>query len=149
MIDTVNKYATFFRKQALNWCGTDTQVAMIILAQANTKGSEYARGHNGTYLIDHFAEGNELQRASAVVITIYHNIYVAQLGLIKFRDGESNGEIFEIETNDLNYYTFGDTVTVDDVNEYRIPRIEDVLGEYYEDKDEKNFDIPKELDYGV
>ena len=78
MIDTVNKYATFFRKQALNWCGTDTQVAMIILAQANTKGSEYARGHNGTYLIDHFAEGKLKQMCIGVYKEIFSFVSLMQ-----------------------------------------------------------------------
>ena len=36
--DTVNKYTTFFRQQAINWCKTKEQVAMIVIAQSNREG---------------------------------------------------------------------------------------------------------------
>lgn len=38
VIDTTNKYTSFFRQQSVNWCKTKEPVAMIIVAQSNREG---------------------------------------------------------------------------------------------------------------
>lgn len=127
VIDTTNKYATFFREQALDWCGTKKKVAMIVLSQSNTAGGEYASNHEGQYLISHFAEGNELPRSSALIFTINYNKINTQIYLMKNRDGESNDNLIKADT-ELEYYTFGDTTVLEDNKRSVIPRFETLFG---------------------
>lgn len=129
--DAVNKYTTFFRQQAVNWCKTKQPVAMIVLAQSNREGGEYARKHDGNYLLGHFAEGNELERASSLVLTTYSDdalktLYTAKVGLIKNRDGAPIEYAFETII-EPEYYTFGNTLVNDNLNtDFTPPSLEDV-----------------------
>ena len=117
--DTYNKYASFFREQAFDWCRTKEQVAMIVIAQANRKGKKYAGEHHGNYLTEHFAEGSELERSSSVVLTVYSDdnlkiLYEAKVGLIKNRDGAPIESAFETPI-EPEYYTFGNVIVNQDI----------------------------------
>lgn len=141
--DTVNKYATFFRRQARNWCNTKEQVAMIVVSQASRECEKYwakAKKDNniyrGDYLLSHFAEGNELERASAIVLTVYSDNWLkieetAKVGLIKNRDGEplDGGLFVAIEPR---YYMFGDKILeAAREAEKKIPTLDEAMrGEY-------------------
>ena len=111
------------------------------------KVGEYARKHNGNYLLGHFAEGNELERASSVVLTVYSDdalkiLYQAKVGLIKNRDGTPIEFAFETVI-EPEYYTFGNKlVNIDLGDEYNGPTLEEVLGGYAHPP-------AVELDYGV
>ena len=83
------------------------------------KVGEYARKHHGNYLLSHFAEGNELERASSVVLTVYSDdnlkiLYEAKVGLIKNRDGTPIESAFETPI-EPEYYTFGNTLVNTDI----------------------------------
>lgn len=138
--DAVNKYTTFFRQQAVNWCKTKQPVAMIVLAQSNREGGEYARKHGGNYLLGHFAEGNELERASSLVLTTYSDdglkaLSTAKVGLIKNRDGAPIEFAFETVI-EPEYYTFGNTIVNTDINTTEINSdfsaipLDEILKEY-------------------
>lgn len=147
-INTINKYTTFFREQASNWCGTKNQVAVILISQASrecekcwektaSSRSEYNRLPRGNYLLSHFAEGNELERASSVVLTTYVDEELkvsntAKVGLIKNRDGDTIEYAFETPQG-ADYYKFGNKVSeVNSNDSYSIPTMKDALGKYYE-----------------
>lgn len=134
VLDTINKYATFFREQALDWCGTGKEVAMIVLSQSNKAGGDYASSNLGKYLLGHFAEGNELQRSSSLIFTTYYDGLKERIYLIKSRDCETAEDVIVADT-DLEYYTFGDTTVLECEKRVVIPRFE-TLG-------------LEELDYGV
>lgn len=131
--DSVNKYTTFFRRQAFNWCKTGESVAMILVAQASRRGGEYARKYNGSYLLGHFAEGNELERASSVVLTTYSDdglkiLYQAKVGLIKNRDGSPLEFAFETPI-EPEYYTFGNTLVNAEIeNDWHMYTYDDIMG---------------------
>lgn len=159
VIDTINKYSDFFRQQSLNWCDTGKPVAMIVLAQANRECQKYwEKGkraddknknvkeiHEGDYLLSHFAEGNELERASSSVLTIYMNdslkaLKEVRIGLIKNRDGETvNGFFKKVE---LEYYTIGDRLfNIEEEKIKNIPGYKDVLDNQIKDGNEFDFAV--------
>lgn len=161
--DAVNKYTTFFRKQAINWCNTKEQVAMIVISQANRECEKYwakskknnkdnidYKIYRGDYLLNHFAEGNELERASAIVLTVYSDnwlkiINTAKVGLIKNRDGEplDGGMFVRIEPK---YYMFGDKILeAAREAEKKIPTLSEAMGEEYGFPPKKDC---KPLDWG-
>lgn len=147
--DTINGYATFFREQAIDWCKTKEQVAMIVLSQANTSGGKYAYENYGKYILSqHFAEGSELERGSAIVLTVYSddNLKIdnsVMLGLIKNRDGITIEGAFEAKV-EPEYYTFGDRILeAAREAEENIPTLKVAMGKYYQSKSDP---VPFDLD---
>lgn len=118
--NAVNVYSNFFREQALNWCGTGSPVAMLVVSQANNDGQKYweklEKSANdseiceGDYLLSHFAGGMDLARASSVVLTIYFNDTKpsqARVSVLKNRDGQTMKHGIAIDVQP-EYYTIGD-----------------------------------------
>lgn len=141
--DATNKYTLFFREQAANWCGTKNQVAMLIISQASrecekcwekteSSRSKYEKLPRGNYLLSHFAEGNELERSSSVVLTVYVDeglkvCHTAQVGLIKNRDGNTIEYAFETP-QEADYYKFGNKVSeINSNNTSSIPKLKEVI----------------------
>lgn len=117
--NAVNVYSNFFREQALNWCGTGSPVAMLVVSQANNDGQKYweklEKSANdseiceGDYLLSHFAGGMDLARASSVVLTIYFNDTKpsqARVSVLKNRDGQTMKHGIDINVQP-EYYTIG------------------------------------------
>lgn len=114
------------------------------------KDGEYARKKNGNYLLGHFAEGNELERASSVVLTVYSNdelkiLRQVNVGLIKNRDGTPLQYAFQVAI-EPEYYTFGNKILIAAREaEDNIPTLEEALGEYQPPTQAE----PVEIDWGL
>lgn len=112
--EVINEYISWFRQNAINWLKTGRQVAFICLSQANRSGYEYARENNGKYGATAMAEANELERASTLILTIYAESEMKDLGLakvqiLKYRDSKNEDDPTEVSI-DLPYYLFGDNI---------------------------------------
>lgn len=110
--EILNEKVSWFRQNAINWLKTGRPVAFVILSQANRVGYEHAKDNNGKYDETAMAEANELERASALVLTIYSetemkDLGVAKVQILKYRDNRNEDEPTEVNI-DLKYYLFGD-----------------------------------------
>ena len=96
----------------MNWLKTGRQVAFVILSQANRGGYDEARNNNGKYSLLAMAEANELERASTLILSVYGEKDMLELGItkvqiLKYRDSRSDDDPTEVNV-DLQYYLFGD-----------------------------------------
>lgn len=112
--EVINEYVSYFRQQAMNWLKTGRQVAFVILSQTNRAGYEYAKENNGKYGATAMAEANELERASTLIITVYAETEMKDLGMVKvqilkYRDNRNEDDPTEVNV-DLKYYLFGDAI---------------------------------------
>ena len=110
--DVINEFVSYFRQSALNWLKTGRQVAFVILSQANRGGYDEARNNNGKYSLLAMAEANELERASTLILSVYGEKDMLELGItkvqiLKYRDSRSDDDPTEVNV-DLQYYLFGD-----------------------------------------
>lgn len=110
--DVINEHISWFRQMAMDWLKTKRQVAFVCLSQTNRAGYEYARDNNGKYGATAMAEANELERASALILTVYAESEMKDLGMakvqvLKYRDSRNEDEPTEVNI-DLQYYLFGD-----------------------------------------
>ena len=110
--DVINEFVSWFRQNAMNWLKTGRQVAFLVLSQANRAGYEEARNNNGKYGATAMAEANELERASALILTVYaesemKDLGVAKVQILKYRDSRNEDDPTEVNI-DLQYYLFGD-----------------------------------------
>ena len=93
----VNHWMSFFRKNSMNFVGRKKPVCFLVAAQSSRNGYEYARKHGGVYTLDGIAEGNEIERASTTVISIYTDAELkkskcALMQVLKGRDCEEMTE---------------------------------------------------------
>lgn len=112
--EVINEYVSYFRQQAMNWLKTGRQVAFVVLSQTNRAGYEYAKENNGKYGATAMAEANELERASTLIITVYAETEMKDLGMVKvqilkYRDNRNEDDPTEVNV-DLKYYLFGDAI---------------------------------------
>ena len=114
--EVINEYVSWFRQNAMNWLRTDRQVAFLLLSQANRTGYSYAKDRNGKYDLTSMAEANELERASTLILSIFaepemKDMGVAKVQILKYRDSRDENEPTEVNV-DLPYYVFGDLESV-------------------------------------
>lgn len=112
--DVINEFVSWFRQMAMDWLKTGRQVAFIVLSQTNRAGYEYARDNNGKYGATAMAEANELERASTLILTVYAETEMKDLGMakvqiLKYRDNKNEDDPTEVNI-DLKYYLFGDSI---------------------------------------
>lgn len=96
----------------MNWLKTGRQVSFITLSQINRAGYEKAKDDNGKYGATAMAEANELERASTLVLTVFAETEMKDLGIakvqvLKYRDNRNEDDPTEVSI-DLHYYMFGD-----------------------------------------
>lgn len=132
----VNHWMSFFRKNSINFVGRQKPVCFLIAAQSSRSGYEYAVNHGGVYTLYGIAEGNEIERASTNVISIYadadlKNNMQALMQVLKGRDCEEMEEPITVKVNAKNYY-IGDNL-VDSNYEESMDFIGDGLNELPED----------------
>ena len=110
--EIINEYVSWFRQMAMNWLRLDRQVAFVLLSQANRTGYSIAKENNGKYDLTSMAEANELERASTLILSIFAEPEMKDMGItkvqiLKYRDSKDENEPTEVGV-DLPYYVFGD-----------------------------------------
>ena len=85
----VNRYAAYFRQKAAK-----DGYAVTVVSQTSRNGYDYACKHGGQYQLTGLAEGNELERGSTFVLTVFLNDSLKasgqlQLQILKNRYGET------------------------------------------------------------
>jgi len=103
----VNYFASYFRQKAAK-----DNYAVTMVSQTSRNGYDYAVKHGGQYLLTGLAEGNELERGSTFVISVYLSDSLkasgqAQIQILKNRYGET---MLEPQTTQIRpeYYLVGD-----------------------------------------
>lgn len=114
---TINKFVSFFRRQALSFLNEKREISIILLSQVNREGIKYAAKHDGEYLMQHVAESSEIERASAYIISVYTDAMVQitkqlKIGVLKLRNGTLPTSTFTAFA-DGSTYVFGDTLEND------------------------------------
>ena len=109
----LNSYVSFFRRQALSFLGTGKEIIVILLSQVNREGIAYAKKHHGQYLMQHIAEGSEIERSSSYIITVYTDgmaqiTKLLTLSALKLRGSQLPLDVINIFANG-EYYQVGDT----------------------------------------
>lgn len=111
----INLYVSFFRQQAINFLHSKRSCTILMLSQINRDGYTYASKHEGRYSLTSLAEANELERASAMVISLYSDESLkaskqVSIQLLKSRNGETIVDPV-LTFMDPVYYVFGSEVT--------------------------------------
>ena len=111
----INLYVSFFRQQAINFLHTKRPCTVLMLSQINRDGFNYASKHGGKYTLTNLAEANELERASAIVMTLFTDESLKAskqvlVQMLKSRNGETIVEPV-ISFMDPAYYVFGSEVS--------------------------------------
>ena len=138
--EAINEYVSYFRQQAMNWLKTGRQVAFVILSQTNRAGYEYARENNGKYGATAMAEANELERAATLIITVFAETEMKDLGMakvqiLKYRDNRNEDDPTEVNV-DLKYYLFGDAIDgTSEISASVSEDTEDILNQIDENSD--------------
>ena len=112
----INDYVSFFRRLTLSFRkyddGSVSQLATIILAQANRAGFDAATKKKGNYSLTAIAEANEIERASYRIFSIWTNDELkfakeCMVCILKNRGGQTVQDAFSV-TFDGERYLFGD-----------------------------------------
>lgn len=112
----INDYVSFFRRLTLSFRryddGTYSQLATIILAQANRKGFDEATKKKGNYSLTAIAEANEIERSSYRIFSIWTNDELkfakeCMVCILKNRGGQTVQDAFPVHF-DGERYIFGD-----------------------------------------
>ena len=111
-IQVINTYVSFFRKQAISFLSSDRKTTVLMLSQINRDGYKHALKNGGRYNLTSLAESNELERASAMAMSVFTDESLkaskqAQVQLLKSRNGQTMLEP-AIVFFDPVYYAFGD-----------------------------------------
>lgn len=144
--DVINEYVSWFRQQCMNWLNTERQVAFICLSQANRQGYETAKANNGRYSATALAEANELERASTLILTVYAEAEMKDMGnirmqILKYRDNRNEDDPTDVNV-DLQYYLLGDieqgaSATTSKVSEENVDNLAGILESDYNDNAEE------------
>lgn len=107
----INLYVSFFRQQAINFLHSKRPCTVLMLSQINREGFVAAAKNGGKYTLTNLAEANELERASAMVISLFtdESLKVSKqvlVQLLKSRNGETIIDPV-ISSMDPVYYAFG------------------------------------------
>ena len=116
----LNSYVSFFRRQALSFLGTGKEIIVILLSQVNREGIAYAKKHHGQYLMQHIAEGSEIERSSSYIITVYTDgmaqiTKLLTLSALKLRGSQLPLDVINIFANG-EYYQVGDAAVPTQAN---------------------------------
>ncbi len=116
----LNSYVSFFRRQCLSFLGTGKEIIVILLSQVNREGIAYAKKHHGQYLMQHIAEGSEIERASSYIITVYTDemsqiTKLLTLSALKLRGSQLPLDVINIFANG-EYYQVGDAAVPTQAN---------------------------------
>jgi replicative DNA helicase len=110
----INLYVSFFRQQAINFLHSKRPCTVLMLSQLNREGFYQASKNGGRYTLTALAEANELERASAMVMTVFSDESLKaskqiQIQLLKSRNGETMQDP-AVAFFDPVYYVFGSDV---------------------------------------
>lgn len=127
----INEYVSYVRQLGLNFrrdstTGEKRKLAMFMLAQINREGWKRAVKNKGAYDLRSLADANELERASAVVVSIFTDDDLkgakeATACLLKNRNGAPIGSTVSLYADMEAYLVgdemagFNDVMTVSDV----------------------------------
>lgn len=112
---TINMYVSFFRQQSLSFLHKKKQIIVILLSQSNRDGMDYARKHDGHYLMTHVAEASEIERSASYIISTYTDAMtqvskLLKMGAIKLRNAALPMDTINVYA-DGTYYQVGETST--------------------------------------
>ncbi len=119
----INYYVSFFRQQSLSWLHSDRQIIVMLLSQANRDGYMYAKNHDGLYLAQHAADGSEIERSSAYIVSVFTEAVQSVTRQLKLSGVKLRGSALPLSTLETpvegEYYTVGpvDVVKVKDEDE--------------------------------
>lgn len=106
----VNHWMSYFRKNCINFLGQKRQVSILCACQSSREGYKKALSE-GRYQLTGIAEGNEIERSSQLVLSIFtdeimrkNNEVVMQI--LKIRDESPNDSLIEVKL-EPEYYAFG------------------------------------------
>lgn len=107
----VNHWMSYFRKNAIDFLGTGKQIAILCAAQSSREGFKEATKHKGKYSLTSIAEGNEIERSSSYVLSIYtsdddRKANKTKMQILKYRDGSHTDDLLEVLI-EPKYYAFG------------------------------------------
>lgn len=125
----VNHWMSYFRKNCIDFVGQKKQVAMLCACQSSREGYKDAKKHNG-YNLTSIAEGNEIERSSTYVLSIYttendREENRTQMQILKLRDEAPSEDLIPILL-EPKYYTFGIDKPTSKVNEDKKDKYSDV-----------------------
>lgn len=106
----VNHWMSFFRKNTINFLGQKRQIAILCACQSSREGYKNAM-KNQKYQLTGIAEGNEIERSSQLVLSIYttdeyRNNNKSQMQILKLRDDKPTDQLLDVGL-DPKYYMFG------------------------------------------
>ncbi len=124
----VNHWMSYFRKNAIDFLGTGRQIAILCAAQSSREGFKEATKNKGKYSLTNIAEGNEIERSSSYVLSIYTSdddkkANKTKMQILKYRDGNHTDDLLEVLI-DPKYYAFGvieNLYSSGDTKMYNIP----------------------------
>lgn len=148
---TINKYVDFFRSNALDWLKSKRMVHVMLVCQCNRTGWQRAVRNNGMYTLTALSEASELERAAAVVISIFSDPSLiaskeVKLALLKTRDSQRSEEP-EVCYADFAYQLIGDEGVTSDVS-FADATLDDVFGAQDLDFSTDSLDIGDNVDLG-
>lgn len=106
----INHWMSFYRKNCIDFLGQKKQIAMLCACQSSREGYKKAEANDGKYQLTGIAEGNEIERSSQIVLSIYTDDKMKKVGqawiqVLKMRDEQiPEGDTVYLEPK---YYTFG------------------------------------------
>lgn len=106
----VNHWMSYFRKNCIDFLSKKKQVAILCACQSSREGYKKAK-KDGKYDLTSIAEGNEIERSSAYVLSLYtsesdRENNTTQMQILKLRDEAPSDELIEVHLAP-KYYTFG------------------------------------------
>ncbi len=106
----VNHWMSYFRKNCLDFVGKKKPISILCAAQSSREGYKKAL-KEGKYDLTSIAEGNEIERSSQLVLSIFtnkedRNNNRTKIQILKSRDDKSNEEMISIDL-EPKYYAFG------------------------------------------
>ena len=130
---TINKFVSFFRRQALSFLNEKREIAVILLSQVNREGIKYAQKHDGAYLMQHVAEASEIERASSYIISVYSDEMTQlcqqiKIGVIKLRNGKLIPSTI-VENANGSFYLVGNVLEDEIGDSNDSLKLEDVIGD--------------------
>ncbi len=108
----VNHWMSFFRKQCINFIGSNEQVGFLCACQSSREGYKKAvQSNDKKYNLTSIAEGNEIERSSQYVLSILtldedRLENKTRMQILKSRDAATDDSTMEIYL-EPEYYMFG------------------------------------------
>lgn len=105
----VNHWMSYFRKNSISFLNQKRQISILCACQSSREGFKEA-SRNGKYKLTGIAEGNEIERGSQLVLSIYtteadRSNNITQMQILKSRDNEPD-KLLAVGLNP-KYYVFG------------------------------------------